>query len=225
MLVSLNIDEYLMSVNLKNVDTINLSSIPGRQRCLMLASEPYSLILSGADGISSYKVKVERRLSDLREYFSNKLAVEEVLSMGEDPLIYAVYEMPRGAEGELDVGCTIIYPGKIGEEYYFTKGHFHAKDFTGEIYIGMRGEGKILMQDRRGETKILEIKPNVLVYIPPGFAHRSINTGNMELVFLAIYPSDAGHDYDTIRKTGFAKIVVEKDGKPIVVDNPNYMRL
>ncbi|MEM2913028.1 MAG: glucose-6-phosphate isomerase family protein [Candidatus Bathyarchaeia archaeon] len=189
----------------------------------MLAGEPYTLILSEADGISSYKVKVERHLSDLREYFSNKRAVEEILSKGEDPLIYTVYEMPRGAEGELDVGYTIIYPGKIGKEYYFTKGHFHAKDFTSEVYIGMKGEGKILMQNRRGETKVLEIKPNVLVYIPPRFAHRSINTGNTELVFLAIYPSDAGHDYDIIRKTGFAKIVIEKDGKPILVDNPNYV--
>jgi glucose-6-phosphate isomerase len=209
-------------VNLKNAGIINFSLILVEERCLMLASEPYSLILSGATGIYPYKIKVERRLSDLREYFSNRRIVEEVLSRGEDPLIYTVYEVPRGARGELDVGCTIIYPGKIGKEYYFTKGHFHAKDSTSEIYIGMRGVGKILMQDRRGRTRVLEIEPNVLVYIPPGFAHRSINTGDTELVFLAIYPSDAGHDYDTIRRTGFAKIVIEEDGKPILVDNPNY---
>jgi glucose-6-phosphate isomerase len=213
----------LKGVNLKNVDIINFSSIPEKKRRIMLASEPYSLALGGATGMYPYKIKVERRLSDLREYFSNRLAVEEILSKGEDPLIYTVYEMPRGAEGELDIGCTIIYPGKIGKEYFFTKGHFHAKDSTSEVYIGMRGKGKILMQNRHGRTKVLEIEPNVLVYIPPGFAHRSINTGNTELVFLAIYPSDAGHDYDTIRKTGFAKIVIEENGKPILVDNPNYV--
>ncbi|MCD6469571.1 glucose-6-phosphate isomerase [Candidatus Bathyarchaeota archaeon] len=187
-----------------------------------MSSEPFSLILGGKYGINPYKTKVERHLSDMKEYFLDKRLVEEMLSKGEDPLIYTVYEMPREKEGEFNVSCTIIYPGKIGKEYYFTKGHFHAKEPTSEIYIGMKGEGLILMQNRRGETRALKIEPNVLVYIPPGFAHRSVNTGNTELVFLAIYPSDAGHDYVAIQKTGFAKIVVEENGKPTLADNPKY---
>ncbi|MBS7639444.1 MAG: glucose-6-phosphate isomerase family protein [Candidatus Bathyarchaeia archaeon] len=184
--------------------------------------EPYSAKLGGPTGIYPYTVKVERYLEDLREYFHDRKLVEYMLSRGENPLIYVVYEISRESEGEFNVGCTIIYPGKVGDEYYFTKGHFHLKEPTSEVYIGISGEGVILMQDRSGNVAAEEIKPGTIVYIPPGLAHRSINTGKTDLVFLAIYPSDAGHDYETIRRSGFAKLVVERNGKPTIIDNPNY---
>ncbi|MEM3716000.1 MAG: glucose-6-phosphate isomerase family protein [Candidatus Bathyarchaeia archaeon] len=190
----------------------------------MMTSEPYSAKLSKTGMLLPYNTRTERRLADLREYFSDKRAVEDALSKGENPLIYVVYEISRKTEGELNVGCTIIYPGKVGDEYYFTKGHFHVKEATSEVYIGMSGEGLILMQDKEGRVFIEEIKPETIVYIPPGLAHRSVNTGRTELVFLAIYPSDSGHDYETIRKRGFAKLIVERDGRPAVIDNPNYGR-
>ena len=183
----------------------------------------YSLRLGSATGISPYKVKVERRLSDLSEYFLDKRLAKEMLSKGENPVIYEVYELPqRPVSGMFNVGSTIIHPGKIGDEYYFTKGHFHRKEPTSEVYIGLEGQGLILMQDRRGKATILEIRPNVMVYIPPNTAHRSVNTGSDRLVFFAAYPSDAGHDYASIERKGFAKVVVEGDGKPVVKDNPSY---
>lgn len=190
--------------------------------CSMPVKGSFSVKLSKA-GLLPYSVKVERRLSDLRECFYDRRAVEDILSKGEDPLIYVVYEIGREREGELNVGCTIIYPGKIGDEYYFTKGHFHVKE-VGEVYIGVSGEGLILMQDKEGELFAEEIKPETIVYVPPGLAHRSVNTGKTKLIFLAIYPSDAGHDYATINRMGFAKIVVERNGKPTLIDNPNYRR-
>ena len=185
--------------------------------------EPYSLRLGSSTGISPYKVKVERRLSDLSGYFLDKMLVQEMLSMGENPVIYEVFELPQPpVSGMLNVGSTVIYPGKIGDEYYFTKGHFHEKESTSEVYIGLEGEGLILIQDRRGEITSLEIGPEVLVYIPPDTAHRSVNTGSHRLVFFAAYPSDAGHDYESIERTGFAKVVVERDGKPVVENNPSF---
>jgi len=189
----------------------------------MKSDGPYSLRLGGATGISPYKAKVERRLSDLPEYFLDKKLVQEMLSRGENPVIYEVYELPQPAvSGMLNVGSTIIYPGKIGNEYYFTKGHFHRKESTSEVYIGLEGEGVILIQDRRGKVTSLEIRPDVMVYISPNTAHRSVNTGSDRLVFFAAYPSDAGHDYASIERKGFAKVVVERDGKPVVKDNPSY---
>jgi len=183
--------------------------------------KPFSSKLGGQTGLTFYEKKIEQRLSDIAEYFSDKELVEQMLSRGDDPVIYEVYEVPQQpTEGVLNIGCTIIYPGKIGVEYYFTKGHFHEKKSSSEVYIGMEGEGLILMQDQKGKTMHLEIKPDVLVYIPPGSAHRSINTGTGKLVFLAVYPSDAGHDYGTIRTRGFAKLVIERDGKPVLIDNP-----
>ncbi len=186
-------------------------------------AEYYSVKLGGPTGLSGYKAKVENRLSNLQDFVSDKAAAKEMLSKGKDFLIYEVYEVPQEpCEGTFSIGCTVLYPGKIGNEYHFTKGHFHLKEPTSEIYIGMEGEGVILMQDREGNTTYVEMKPNVLVYIPPRTAHRSINTGKGRLVFLAIYPSNAGHDYEAIKAKGFKKLFVEKDGKPAVVDNPAY---
>ena len=61
-----------------------------------------------------------------------------------------------------------------------------------------------------------------VIYVPPGWAHRAINIGSTKLIFLAIYPSDAGHDYGAIKERGFRKIVIERDGKPSIEDNPRW---
>lgn len=185
--------------------------------------EPFSLVLGGSSGIKPYKVRLERRLSDLRGFFHNRRLVEEKLSRGENPKIYEVYEVPQEpVSGHLSLASTVIFPGKVGDEYYFTKGHFHEKEDASEVYIGLEGEGIILMQNREGEVRHLRIGPNVVLYVPPGFAHRTVNVGSSRLVFLAIYPSDAGHDYGSIAETGFAKLVLEREGRPVIVDNPSY---
>ena len=187
------------------------------------STEPYAAKMGGETGITPYKVKVERRLSDLKGYFQEDEIVEEILSKGENPIIYEVYEIPqKPIEGQLNIASTIIKPGKIGKEYYFTKGHYHEKETASEIYIGIRGEGIILMQNRKGEAKHIKLEPNKIIYIPPGYAHRTINIGSDPLIFLAVYPSDAGHNYGEIAKIGFSKIVVEKDGRPTIEDNPKY---
>lgn len=190
----------------------------------MKSVKPFSAKLGGLTGLTPYEKRVERRLSDLKNYFQDKQAVKQMLSQGDDPKIYEVYEIPqKPVEGLMNVACTIIYPGKIGSEYYFTKGHFHKKETASEVYIGLKGKGIILIQDQRGETNYFTIEPDVLVYIPPRTAHRSVNVGDVELVFLAIYPSDAGHDYRSIEKRGFAKIVTEKDRKTVLEENPRYI--
>ncbi|MCW4027789.1 MAG: cupin domain-containing protein, partial [Candidatus Bathyarchaeota archaeon] len=187
------------------------------------SNEFFSARLGGATGICPYKVRVERRLSDVAEHFLESGLAEKMLRKGENPLIYEVFEISQeSTEGKLNVCCTVLYPGKIGDEYFLTKGHFHEKESTSEVYVGMEGEGIILIQDRDGKSTQVEIGPNVLVYIPPNTAHRSVNTGNSNLVFLAIYPSEAGHDYEAVRTRGFKELVTENDGKPRVVENPRY---
>ena len=53
-----------------------------------------------------------------------------------------------------------------------------------------------------------------MVYVPPSWAHRSINTGRDPLVSFCVYPAHAGHNYGDIECEGFPKRVVERDGKP-----------
>jgi glucose-6-phosphate isomerase len=36
------------------------------------------------------------------------------------------------------------------------------------------------------------------------------------------FPAHAGHDYGTIETKGFRKIVVDRGGQPIVIDNPRW---
>jgi len=167
-----------------------------------------------------FKRRNEVKLSSLKEYFSDPKAADQILSAGKDPIIYEYYEytMPETG-GHLTFGVTTIFPGKVGKEYYLTRGHYHDKD-DAEIYINLSGRGGLLMQTKKGETMYLDLKPGDIGYVPPGWGHRTINTGSEKLVFFFVYPSDAGHDYELVKEKGFAKIVIEKNGAPKVVDNP-----
>jgi glucose-6-phosphate isomerase len=61
-------------------------------------------------------------------------------------------------------------------------------------------------------------------YIPGGWAHRSVNVGDDQLVFFAAYIGDAGHDYETIERKGFPVLVVKGQNGPEIVANPGYKR-
>jgi len=51
-----------------------------------------------------------------------------------------------------------------------------------------------------------------------------VNTSpNEDLVTFFVYPGNAGHDYGTIETQGFRKLVVERNGVPVIVDNPRWM--
>jgi len=87
------------------------------------------------------------------------------------------------------------------------------------------GEGCLLMQTVEGDFESILIKPEVAAYIPPTWGHRMVNTGSTPFIFFAAYPGDAGHNYGDIERTGFAKILIEKDGKPLFFDNPRWKKL
>jgi glucose-6-phosphate isomerase len=92
-----------------------------------------------------------------------------------------------------------------------TKGHQHP-DPQGEIYYGLAGTGGIIMFDGK-QTSWIDITPGKIGYIPPGWAHRSINTGDSEYKFLAVYPGSAGHDYLWVLKNGMGLRAFNKHNK------------
>ncbi len=174
--------------------------------------------------IGSYTNHKIVRLSSLVEYFSEPAEVDKMLKDKNDLIVYEYFEkIFKNEEKNMNFGLTIIYPGKVGKEYFMTRGHFHEKS-AAEIYIGLDGEGMVLMQSKTGIVELQPLKPNTVVYVPPNWGHRTINTGKRELVFLFIYPSDAGHDYDIVKEKGFAKLVVEENGRVVLIDNPKYRR-
>jgi len=124
---------------------------------------------------------------------------------------------PDGTEGGVFWGATVVEPGRVGDEYFMTHGHFHAVRDRAEIYATVQGEGALLLMDEAGETTSQTMKPGTVHYIPGHVAHRTVNTGDGPLVFLASWPSDAGHDYGSIKTQGFSKRLVLRDGAPCLV--------
>jgi len=161
----------------------------------------------------------ERHLSDLRGCFADRVAYEATLATG-NPLLYRVASVePATGIGDLHYGVGRLMPGKIGEEYFMTKGHLHSWREAAEFYFGLSGEGVILLEDEAtGESRIVPLRPNGVVYVPGNTAHRTMNTGQVPLTYIGVYPAKAGHDYSTISKTNFRCVVIERDGQPAMIE-------
>lgn len=162
-----------------------------------------------------------RYLSDLRGSFHNSSAYEAVLALS-NPLVYTVssWEHATG-EGQLHYAVGTLMPGRVGDEYFMTKGHYHAWRPAAEVYIGLRGTGCMLLEDEQtGESRLEPLGANQVVYVPGHTAHRTINTGTEPLVYIGVYPSAAGHDYGAIAQRNFRMIVVERDGQPVLLERP-----
>jgi len=117
---------------------------------------------------------------------------------------------------------SIIHPGTVGEEYHMTKGHFHAKEDTAEVYVGLQGQGYLLLDTADGQFQALPMQPGTVTYIPPYWAHRTVNVGDEDFVFFGVYPADSGHNYAAIEQRGFSQLLVKRKDGPEIVPNPRY---
>ena len=182
-----------------------------------------SIKFSLDDGLSPNRSPTRRMLSNMKGMYLDNEALERILKK-EDICIYEFYELgiPEKSS-ELAFGTTIIYPGKVGNEYFMTKGHFHEILGTAEVYYCTKGHGYLLMESPEGEVEMQEMTPGVSVYVPPNFAHRSINISDQEpFIMFFVFRADAGHDYKTIETKGFRKLIIEKDGKTEIINNPKW---
>jgi glucose-6-phosphate isomerase len=137
-----------------------------------------------------------------------------------DTVVYRVkcwLPVEEGTAGGLFIGTTTIEPGKVGEEYFMTQGHFHATRDRAEFYLTLAGEGGLILMGEDRRTRWEPMLPGTVHYIPGAVAHRVANTGSAPLSFLGCWPSDAGHDYETIRRAGFGARLREVDGRPSLV--------
>lgn len=187
-------------------------------------TDPSNFVLSLADTavMSQYDSHQVRRLSSMVGYYLDQAALTALLAQ-DDPVLYEVYSMERPAvAGELICGITILHAGKVGQEYFMTKGHFHAVLATGEIYYALRGTGMMVLETPEGETWAEPFVAGQVFYIPPRCAHRTVNTGQDDLHFFWVCPAHAGHDYDTIEQQGFRKRVVEAAGTATIIDDPRW---
>ena len=186
---------------------------------------PYTFELNAPGFVPSrYDNHIKRTLTSMRGQYHDAAAYEAMLAEG-DALLYEVYELTRPHEsGELLHGISIVHPGKVGDEYYMTKGHVHTVLETAEIYVCLAGQGVMVMETPEGDWAVEPLMPGRVLYVPPRWAHRSVNTGAADLITFFAYPGHAGHDYGTIEQQGFRKLLVERDGLPEIVDNPRWGR-
>lgn len=174
-------------------------------------------------GLSETLDTEKRYLSQMKGMFSDSAAFESAVQNG-NPMVYEFHSLDVGeSSGDLAFGCSILNPGKVGDEYYFTKGHFHTILNTSEVYYCLNGHGYMLMENMRGDWSAQELTPGKAIYVPKGYAHRSVNVSKEEkLVTFFVFRADAGHDYGTIETKGYRKLLVERDGVPTIIDNPNW---
>jgi glucose-6-phosphate isomerase len=172
--------------------------------------DPLRLVMDVSTGtISPEGPTLVRRLSDLEGLFRDQAAWRRDLAE-DDRVVYQVSSstVPEAAR-EVAQSITTILPGACGGELYMTKGHQHP-DPQGETYLGLQGVGGLLLHD--GErTEWVDMAPGVIGYIPPTWAHRSVNTGDEPYTFLAVYPGSAGHDYCWVLEHGMGKRALRTD--------------
>ena len=189
-----------------------------------MIDKPFSFDLGAPDFIPShYDNHIKRHLSKMAGQYLDQDSYKAQLDK-EDNLLYEVYEIKRPEiAGEILHGISIVHPGKVGNEYYMTKGHYHTILETAEIYYTLSGQGYMVMETPEGDWAVEKLVAGSVLYVPPRWAHRSVNIGSEEdLVMFFAYPGNAGHDYGTIETQGFRKLILDVDGKTEIVDNPRW---
>jgi glucose-6-phosphate isomerase, archaeal len=173
---------------------------------------PESWFLYG-EGITSS----EKHIRQLKGLFDDQTALE---LMDPDAIVYQVQAhlpVSEKTPGGLFFGTTTIHPGRVGDEYYMTRGHFHSRSDRGEYYWCVSGTGMLILMNTRRITWAEKMLRGSLHYIGKNIAHRVANTGTTPLIFGACWPADAGHNYDTIEREGFSARLKERNGIPCLV--------
>jgi len=169
-------------------------------------------IFSGKNLVGEEVVNITRTLGDIRSIFEHG---DRITAQQANEIAYSVSSyMPekKGTPGGLYFGITHLRHGLVGDEYFMTKGHFHANMDTAEFYWGIEGEGVLILMDEQGNIKGERMFPGSLHYIPGRTAHRVANVSDSTLSFGACWSSDAGHDYESIEKNGFSARLKKIEG-------------
>jgi glucose-6-phosphate isomerase len=181
---------------------------------------PVSVSTGRLDNASGHYAK---QLSDLAGLYEDSGAFAAELRQG-DRVVYEVTDYrPSADAGDMIFGVTRMSPGRIGREFFLTRGHIHARADRPEIYYGESGRGVMLLESPDGDVRALPIGPRDIVYVPPYWIHRSVNVGDDDLVMTFAYPADSGQDYGIIERSGGmrSRVVTAADGWALA-DNTAY---
>jgi glucose-6-phosphate isomerase len=153
-----------------------------------------------------------KTLGELASLFRDRMMAER---MDASTVVYEIHGCPAEAEGRprLLYATTVLHPGIVSGEFFMTRGHFHTNPERGEFMMTCEGEGVLLLMDRERNTWSERMEKGSVHDIDGRYAHRVVNTGSESLVFLVVWMSDCGHEYDSIMESGFGKAVVAEGGR------------
>jgi glucose-6-phosphate isomerase len=182
---------------------------------------PFSVELDLETGLLlNASCRLVRRASDMRGHYADAAALEAMIAAG-NPTHYEVFEVPVPRTGGHLMCCiSRLQPGRVGDEFFMTKGHYHKVAETAEIYICLRGEGYMLMRTAGGRWDARKMTRGRMVYVSPFWAHRSVNTGHEPLISFCVWPAQAGHNYGDIQTQGFPRRIVDRNGQVAIVEAP-----
>ena len=179
--------------------------------------QPYTVELDLEAGTMLNPARtLARHASDMRGHYADTAALAALIADG-DPLHYEVFDVPVPEQyGQLMYGISTLQPGLVGDECFMTKGHYHTISETAEVYQCLRGEGVMLMKTASGACAWQAMSRGKMIYVPPHWAHRSVNTGSEPLITFYVFPGDAGHNYGDIEQEGFPKRIFRRGGEIII---------
>jgi glucose-6-phosphate isomerase, archaeal len=164
-------------------------------------------------------------IGDLAGIYANEDSFQRLAEQRGGEIAYRVNEL-RFTEhtSELITGISVLNPGKVGSEFFMTRGHLHQRADRAETYYCLSGHGILLMETLEGKVEAAELRPGSIVYVPPFWIHRSVNIGSEILATLFSYPADAGQNFEIVRKAnGFQLLAVDDEqGGWKLVPNPRY---
>ncbi len=189
--------------------------------------------LSYAPILGNLKPSV-RKLNDCL----NVLAQPEAAGPEELYWMYRDLALPEHRKTMQNMGLrydiTVIRPGKIGDEYIKTIGHYHplmaGSALTWpEVYEVLHGEATYLLQSpgktagTLSDVAVLQVKAGEKAVIPPGYGHITINAGPEVLVMANWVSSRFDSIYGEIAQLhGGGYYLRERSGQPIWTVNPSY---
>lgn len=151
---------------------------------------------------------------DLTGLYADTAAFNTILAEKADEVAYEVTSYTPGEKtSDMIMGVTRMEPGKVGREYFLTRGHIHANGDRPEVYHTLSGRGIMQMESPDGEVRLVEMGPQQICYVPPFWIHRSVNVGAEDLVMFFSYPADSGQDYGIIERSGGMRVRIMDDGK------------
>jgi hypothetical protein len=80
--------------------------------------------------------RYQKFLRDLSGLYADSAAFDALAATRSDEVVYEVTDhKPNSNPGDLITGVTRMSPGKVGDEYFMTRGHIHAAIDRPELYL------------------------------------------------------------------------------------------